>query len=68
MVYATIKGQLNLVTILFKEDIYDVVPDMKEVQKTDAVTGKEKHHPRARMPLFLPGRIIHISWGPKQSR
>ncbi len=51
-----------------EEDIYDTVADMKAVQKVDVVTGKEKHQPRARVPLFLPGRIIHITWGAPKYR
>lgn len=48
-----------------EDDIYDVVADAMAVQKVavDEVTGKERHRPRAREPLFLPGRIIHITWG-----
>lgn len=49
---------------LLQEDIYDVVADMPPAEVIDPVTGKTKLQPRARIPLFLPGRIIHITDGP----
>lgn len=58
----------NLDLFTPQEDIYDVVADARQVQKVDPVTGKEKQQPRARMPLFIPGRIIHITWAASQQR
>jgi len=31
--------------------------------RTDLVTGKQKVQPKAKASLFLPGRILHITWG-----
>ena len=43
------------------EDIYDEVVGVKAEKRSDRVTGKEEMQVRERMPLFLPGRIIHIT-------
>ena len=43
------------------EDIYDEVAGVKAAKRSDRVTGKEEMQVRERMPLFLPGRIIHIT-------
>jgi len=41
-----------------------VVEEVRETAAgTDPVTGKQRVQPRAKTPLFLPGRIIHITWG-----
>lgn len=31
------------------------------LKKKDQITGKERLMARVRMPLFIPGRIIHIT-------
>ena len=43
------------------EDIYDEVAGVKAGKRSDRVTGKEDMQVRERMPLFLPGKIIHIT-------
>ena len=43
------------------DDIYDEVAGVKAAKRSDRVTGKEEMQVRERMPLFLPGRIIHIT-------
>ena len=43
------------------EDIYDEVAGVKAGKRNDRVTGKEAMQVRQRMPLFLPGKIIHIT-------
>lgn len=43
------------------ENIYDEVAGVKAAKRSDRVTGKEEMQVRERMPLFLPGKIIHIT-------
>ena len=43
------------------DDIYDEVAGVKAAKRSDRVTGKEEMQIRERMPLFLPGKIIHIT-------
>ena len=43
------------------DDIYDEVAGVKAAKRSDRVTGKEDMQVRERMPLFLPGRIIHLT-------
>lgn len=57
-----------MITHFPQEDIYDVVADTPPAQVVDPVTGKTKLQSRARIPLFLPGRIIHVTDGPVAKR
>ena len=54
----------QLINGLPQEYLHKVVEEVRETAAgTDPVTGKQRVQPRAKTPLFLPGRIIHITWG-----
>ncbi len=35
---------------------------MQLLRAKDRITGKERLTNRAKMPLYIPGRIIHVSY------
>lgn len=61
-------GLDNLMSLLQEGTHESRVDNQTTGGQEDPVTGKKVLSPPERQDLYLPGRIIHLSWGQAQSR
>ncbi len=63
-----VDNDLTVTPSCIQNDVYDVVADARKLLSTDQITRKARISPRNKVPLFIPGRIIHVTWKKPVSR